>query len=187
VKAKSLHGLEVSRRTGLVGHLVRKSAAYDLWALEPAVGGAHGSGSENNQGEIEGTAAGAPVGLVGAEELDNLSVLLPCKRKGGRLYLAPKPVTRHLVVVSRPAKPSRPDATASDAALGFENPKREAYPEEVLTHRFRPYGDPGNIPPEDHHMDVETTEVIPKAKEGSKRRGGEMGSSKKKKAKVVAS
>lgn len=100
---------------------------------------------------------------------------------------APKPVTRHLVVVSRPAKPSRPDATASEAALVFENPKREAYPEEVLTHRFRPYGDPGDPPPEDYHMDVDTVEVSPKEKEGSKRRGGQTGSSKKKKAKVVAS
>jgi len=90
------------------------------------------------------------------------------------------------VLVSRPAKPSRPDATASDAALGFENPKRDAYPEEVLTHRFRPYGDPGDPPPEDHHTDVDMAEVSPKEKKGSKRRGGETGSSKKK-AKLVAS
>jgi len=100
---------------------------------------------------------------------------------------APKPITRHLVVVSRLAKPSGPDATASGAALGFENPKREAYPEEVLTHRFRPYGDPGDPPPKDHHMDVDTAKVSPKEKEGSKRRGGETGSSKKKKAKLVPS
>ena len=89
MKAKSLHGLEVSHRTGLVGDLVRKSAAYDVWALEPAVGGARGSGNEN-QGEVEGTAAG----LVGAEELNNLSVLLPCKRKGGKLYLGAWTVAR---------------------------------------------------------------------------------------------
>jgi len=181
-----LRGLEVSHRTGLVGDLVRKSAAYDVWALEPAVGGARGSGTEN-QGEVEGTPAGAHAGLVGAEELNNLSVLLPCKRKGGKLYLAPKPITRHLVVVSRPAKPSGPDATASGAALRFENPKREAYPEEVLTHRFRPYGDPGDPPSKNQHMDVDTAKVGPKEKEGSKRKGGETGSSKKKKAKLVVS
>lgn len=88
MKAKSLRGLEVSHRTGLVGDLVRKSAAYDVWALERSASGARGSGSED-QGEPEGTtaAAGSHVGLVGAEELDNLSVLLPCKRKGGKLYL----------------------------------------------------------------------------------------------------
>ena len=104
-----------------------------------------------------------------------------------RSIAAPKPITRHLVVVSRPAKPSGPNATVSGAALGFENPKREAYPEEVLTHRFRPYGDPGDPPPKDEHMDVDTAKVGPKEKEGSKRKGGETGSSKKKKAKLVAS
>ena len=93
MKTKSLHGLELSHRTGLVGDLVRKSAAYDLWALEPAVDGARESASEN-QGEPEGTAAGAPVGLVGAEELNNLSVLLPCKGKGGKLYLGAWTVAR---------------------------------------------------------------------------------------------
>ena len=93
MKAKSLHGLDVSHRTGLVGDLVRKSAVYDVWALEPAVGGARWSGSEN-QGEVEGTAAGAHVGLVGVEELNNLSVLLPRKRKGGKLYLGAWTVAR---------------------------------------------------------------------------------------------
>jgi hypothetical protein len=88
VKAKSLHGLEVSHRTGLVGDLVRKSAAYDVWALEPAVDRAQGSGSgSEDQGEAKGTVARAHAGLVGAEELNNLSVLLPCKRRGGKLQL----------------------------------------------------------------------------------------------------
>ena len=88
MKAKSLHGLEVSHRTGLVGDLVRKSAAYDVWALEPAVDRAQGSGSgSEDQGEAKGTVAKAHAGLVGAEELNNLSVLLPCKRRGGKLQL----------------------------------------------------------------------------------------------------
>ena len=68
----------------------------------------------------------------------------------------------------------------------FENPKREAYPEEVLTHRFRPYGDPGDPPPEDS-MAVDKAEVSAKEKERPKRRGDETGSSKKKKSKVVVS
>lgn len=93
---------------------------------------------------------------------------------------APKPVTRHLVVAARPAKPTKPDAAV------FENPKREAYPEEVLTHRFRPYGDPGDPPPEDS-MAVDKAEVSAKEKERPKRRGDETGSSKKKKSKVVVS
>lgn len=90
-----------------------------------------------------------------------------------------KPIARHLVVSARPAKPTRPDAA-------YEAPKREAYPDEVLTHRFRPYGDPGDLPLK-AHMDVDMVEVSPKEKERPKRRGGETGSSKKKKAKLVAS
>ncbi|KAH8989267.1 Hsp70 protein-domain-containing protein [Lactarius akahatsu] len=44
---------------------------------------------------------------VGTEELNGISVLLPRKRKGRRLFLAPKPVVRHLVVAACPAKPTR--------------------------------------------------------------------------------
>jgi len=182
VKAKSLHGLDVSRRVGLVGDFCRKGSTYDVWALEPAPGSAHasGSGSGSGSGAVNQGELGGQAGPVSAEELGGLSVLLPRKRKGGKLYLAPKPVTRHLVVAARPAKPTKPDVAA------FENPKREAYPEEVLTHRFRPYGDPGDPPPEDS-MAVDKAEVSAKEKERPKRRGDETGSSKKKKAKVVAS
>jgi len=83
------------------------------------------------------------------------------------------------VVAARPAKPSKLD-------VAYETPKREAYPDEVLKHRFRPYGDPGDLPLEDH-TDAEMVEVSTKEKERPKRKGGETGSSKKKKAKLVAS
>jgi hypothetical protein len=91
-----------------------------------------------------------------------------------------KPITRHLVVAARPAKPARPE-------VAHEPPKREAYPDEVLTHRFRPYGDPGDLPVE-HRMDVEMVEASSsvKEKEKPKRRAGETGSSKKKKPKLGA-
>ena len=99
---------------------------------------------------------------------------------GSKLFhLVQKPITRHLVVAARPAKPTKPDDT-------YEAPKREAYPDEVLTHRFRPYGDPGDLPVE-NPMDVEMVEVSPKGKERTKRRADETGSSKKKKTKLVAS
>ena len=95
-------------------------------------------------------------------------------------FSAQKPIKRHLVVSARPAKPARPEV-ACDA------PKREAYPDEVLKHRFRPYGDPGDLRREDH-MDVDVVEVSPKEKEKLKRKsGGETGSSKKRKAKLAAS
>jgi hypothetical protein len=136
---------------------------------------------------------------VGAEELNGLSVLLPSKRKGGKLYLgalrvpcvlfgcrsqksilsAQKPIARHLVVSARPPKPARPE-------VAYEAPKREAYPDEVLTHRFRPYGDPGDLPREDH-MDVDVVEVSPKEKKFKRKGDGETGSSKKRKTKLAAS
>ncbi|KAH9961040.1 hypothetical protein BC827DRAFT_1267790 [Russula dissimulans] len=177
VKARNLQRLEISSRVGLVGDLHRKSIAYDVWALEPIGGGDH-------QGDDElGKGAGPPVVGVSAEELNGLSVMLPCKRKGGKLYLAQKPVARHIVIAERPAKPTKPDTTSNAAA--YQNPKREAYPEGVLTHRFRPYGDHGDLPPKDH-IDVEMAEVSPKEKK-HKRKGGEIGSSKKKKTKVAGS
>ena len=122
MKAKSLHGLEVSNRTGLVGDLVRKSAAYDVWALEPAVDRTQGSGSGGeDQGEAKGTVARAHAGLVGAEELNNLSVLLPCKRRGGKLQLgACGPVfTCQNALRSKPPHPRRTSLLVPDRCLLF--------------------------------------------------------------------
>src|SRR6266702_5188662 len=113
--------------------------------------------------------------------------------------VAPKPVTRHLVVAARPAEPTRsgPGDAASDPAT-FQNPPREAYPDEALTHRFRPYGDPGEPPPPpedqlDLDMDDRHAEEGAAGEKGKerrkKRRGGEAADSPKKakKAKTVAS
>jgi hypothetical protein len=94
-------------------------------------------------------------------------------------FSAQRPITRHLVVSARPAKPARPD-------VAYEAPKREAYPDEVLTHRFRPYGDPGDLPREDH-MEVDVVEVSPKEKKFKRKGDGETGSSKKRKTKSAAS
>jgi hypothetical protein len=76
-------------------------------------------------------------------------------------------------------------------SLHSKTPRREAYPDEVLAHRFRPYGDPGNPPPapapEDRvNLDVddkhaEERGVNEKGKEGrKKRRQGEAAESPKK-------
>jgi len=209
MKARNLRDLEInlsSRAGGRVGDLMKKGTVYDVWALDPAAaldgGSANASGDQGGFGGMTSplSSAAQVTAGVGAEELNGLSVLLPCKRKRGRLYLsaflrascalvavvskavfssAQKPVTRHLVVSARPAKPARPE-------VAYEAPKREAYPEEVLTHRFRPYGDPGDLPREDH-MDVDVVEVSPKEKERSKRKGGGETGSKKRKAKLAAS
>jgi hypothetical protein len=92
VKARNLRGVEISSsRKGLVGDLLRKGTTYDLWTLDPAAVTVGGSGDRNDD-ELGGSTSplnaqlGVGVG-VGAEELNGLSVLLPCKRKGGQLYL----------------------------------------------------------------------------------------------------
>jgi DNA-directed RNA polymerase I subunit RPA34.5 len=92
-----------------------------------------------------------------------------------------KPITRHLVVSARPAKPTRPE-------VAYEAHKREAYPDEALKHRFRPYGDPGDLPREDR-MDVDVVEASPKEKKEKIKRkaSGETGSPKKRKTKLAAS
>ncbi|KAH8990053.1 hypothetical protein EDB86DRAFT_3104228 [Lactarius hatsudake] len=184
VKAKNLQGIQVlssASASGRVGELSRKSTPYDIWSLSPS-------------------ADRRPQPHVGAEELNGLSVLLPRKRKCGKLFLAPMPVARHLVVAARPAEPTRRDA-ASDPAT-FQNPPREAYPDEALTHRFRPYGDPGDPPPPpppppEDQMDLgvdgkhaeEGGERGKEKERRKKRRGGEAVESPKKvkKAKMAAS
>ena len=97
MKAKNLRGLEFnSSRTGLVGDLLRKNTTYDLWALDPAASdGAHGSGS-GDQDELGGATSSSAAAQAGvdAEELNHLSVLLPCKRKSGKLYLGAWRVAR---------------------------------------------------------------------------------------------
>ncbi|KAN0141054.1 hypothetical protein V8E53_000810 [Lactarius tabidus] len=188
VKSKNLQGVQVlssSSVGGRVGELSRKTAAYDIWSLSPPSSSSRESVSIGDSYHPQ----------VCAEELNGLSVLLPRKRKGGKLFLAPKPVTRHLVVTARPAEPTRPapGGVVSDPTT-FQNPPREAYPDEVLTHRFRPYGDPGDpppAPPEDQMDDHEHAEEGAKEKEKEKRkkRRGEAGESPKKvkKAKTAAS
>lgn len=192
VKEKNLQGVQVlssSSVVGRVGELSRKTTAYDIWSLSPPSSSSRQSATIGDSHHPH----------VCAEELNGLSVLLPRKRKGGKLFLAPKPVTRHLVVTARPAEPTRPapgDAVSDPAT--FENPPREAYPDAVLTHRFRPYGDPGEPPqpsPEDQ-IDLEVEDkhaeeegAKEKEKERRKKRRGEAGESPKKvkKAKTAAS
>ncbi|KAH9030070.1 hypothetical protein EDB84DRAFT_1495108, partial [Lactarius hengduanensis] len=185
VKAKNLQGIQVLSSdsvSGRVGELSRKSTAYDIWSLSPP------SSSSGDRHQPH----------VGAEELNGLSVLLPRKRNGGKLFLgacalfcfslfpplthtlvAPKPVVRHLVVAARPAEPMRRDA-ASDPAT-FQNPPREAYPDEALTHRFRPYGDPGDplppppLPEDQMDLGVDDKHAEGGARGGRKRRGARSG------------
>ena len=78
VKAKNLHGVRVSSSfsvAGRVGELSRKTTAYDIWSLAPP--SSRPSGSIGDSQQLH----------VCAEELNGISVLLPRKRKGGKLFL----------------------------------------------------------------------------------------------------
>ncbi|KAI9436317.1 hypothetical protein H4582DRAFT_1816817 [Lactarius indigo] len=195
VKAKNLQGIQVLSSpsiVGRVGELSRKSTAYDIWSrFSPS------SSSSSSRG---GGSGDRHQPHVGAEELNGLSVLLPRKRKGGKLFLAPKPIARHLIVAARPAEPTRGDAVSDPTA--FQDPPREAYPDEALTHRFRPYGDPGDPPPappedqmdlgvdDDKHAEEGGAKEKKEKERRKKRRGGETAESppkKAKKAKMTAS
>ena len=96
MKAKNLRDIEISSSrvgVGLVGDLMRKGTAYDVWALDPATsdavasGGGGGKASCDQDGFGRMVSSSSSVEGVGAEELNGLSVLLPRKRKGGKLYL----------------------------------------------------------------------------------------------------
>jgi hypothetical protein len=102
MKARNLRDIEINsphRAGGPVGDLMRKGTAYDVWALDPAASsGGGGSANASASGDQDGFGgmisssssslpSAAEVAGVGAEELNGLSVLLPCKRKGGKLYL----------------------------------------------------------------------------------------------------
>ncbi len=96
MKPRNLRDLEIdTSRVGLVGDLWRKSTAYDVWALDPATASGGGSGSGGgswDQDELELELGGVTSSSsVGAEELNGLSILLPSKRKGGKLYLGALP------------------------------------------------------------------------------------------------
>lgn len=101
MKARNLRDLEINnsshRAGGLVGDIMRKGTAYDVWALDsPAAAAAAAASSSNASGDQDGSGgmissslltSAAQVADVGAEELNGLSILLPSKRKGGKLYL----------------------------------------------------------------------------------------------------
>ncbi|EJD48664.1 hypothetical protein AURDEDRAFT_162121 [Auricularia subglabra TFB-10046 SS5] len=75
-----------------------------------------------------------------ADEEASLRCLLPRKRKGGKLYLAPKPVARHLVVTQVPATPTVDLTSRCDERT---RTKRPEWPAAMLKHRFEPCGAKG--------------------------------------------
>ncbi|KAL5528878.1 hypothetical protein ACEPAG_4852 [Sanghuangporus baumii] len=146
IKPKHLSHLSLSLPTSQattaqkLGSLSRKSRAYDVWSIP------HPSSSSSvpDYDEMSGPA-------VGGEELLNMNVLLPRKKKGGKLYLARKPITHHLVLIAQPELPT-PPATPPEISTGshdvntnansdmYKSPARYQHPKHLLKHRFFPTG-----------------------------------------------
>ncbi|KAG1736928.1 uncharacterized protein EDB91DRAFT_1055328 [Suillus paluster] len=132
IKPKHFEGLEVdapsSSRSRQVGSLSRKGTVYDIWSM----------GDDDTE-------------FAGAEELRGLSCLLPRKKKSGKLYMAPKEITRHLVVSAQPSKATPPE----HPSILHQNPARLSYPKELLKHHFVPYGAKLSINSDHARMDVD--------------------------------
>ncbi|KAJ7118990.1 hypothetical protein C8R44DRAFT_854055 [Mycena epipterygia] len=165
-----------SKSSAKLGVLQRKHVAYDIWSV----------GDD------------APEALpIGGEEIKALSCLLPRKSKKGKLYAAPTPIARTVVMAAQAVKPTPDPANAAtpNAPPVYKNPPRESHPKELLTHSFLPYGatvgsaEEGEVTtPMDVDKDGEVLvpETPAKAKEdskklkGKKRKGAEDGESPKK-------
>ncbi|KAF9064648.1 hypothetical protein BDP27DRAFT_1270063 [Rhodocollybia butyracea] len=147
LKPKHLENLAIdlpepfsSKKNTKVGTLNRKHESYDVWNL------GSGSGSSSNATEVDGVEVGQmimddsndPAAAVGGDEMKGLTCLLPRKKKPGEFYIAPRTVTRHLVVATQPPKPS-PAEDAQQSIL-TQNPPRFSYPKELLKHRFVAFG-----------------------------------------------
>ena len=142
VKPKYLEGLKVddvsSKKSLKVGTMARKYVTFDIWSV----------GSETGEDTF-----------VGGEEIRHLKCLLPRKKKGklyegehnptlphtsAKRFIAPRGIARHLVLSAQPAKPTPPEPGSippKDPTSGkYQNPHREGYSEELLTHAFAPIG-----------------------------------------------
>ncbi|KAJ7778781.1 hypothetical protein DFH07DRAFT_795997 [Mycena maculata] len=169
-----------SKKTAKLGMLQRKHVGYDIWSI----------GDD------------APEELpIGGEEIKAISCLLPRKSKKGKLYAAPTPIARTIVMSAQEVKPT-PDPTNStspNARPTYKNPPRESHPKELLTHKFMPYGsivesEPGRartpmeidseprvLVPETPRTEIpQTVTKVKGDKKSKKRKGEEVGESPKK-------
>ncbi|KAJ7221573.1 hypothetical protein GGX14DRAFT_430211 [Mycena pura] len=187
VKPKYLEAAQLEipadrKKTAKMGVLQRKHVAYDVWAVG------------------DDTPEALP---IGGEEIKGLSCLLPRKSKKGRLYQAPIPVTRTIVVAAQEARPI-PESSSPISPDVYKNPPREMHTKELLKHTFRPYGAGlGKVGARPGHakipMDIEVDheELVPepvetvltvkgesKQAKGKKRKGEEGRESPKKPKKV---
>ncbi|KAF6758224.1 hypothetical protein DFP72DRAFT_888419 [Ephemerocybe angulata] len=162
VKAKYLEGAKIadvsSTKSMKVGTVKRKHATFDVWSV----------GSER-----------ADDSPVAGEEIRSLSCLLPRKKKKGKLYPAPKGIARHLVLAAQPVVPTAPESILpkNESTGKYQNPPRQSYTEDWLTHSFAPIGSHTTVPAsEDDKMELEyppEEQVVPSPKKSkSKKRKG---------------
>ncbi|GLB35591.1 putative DNA-directed RNA polymerase I subunit RPA34.5 [Lyophyllum shimeji] len=145
VKPKYLESMTIqvppASKTTRTGTLNRKHATFDIWSV----------GEDDEDGG-------------GGEEIKSLSCLLPRKSKKGKLYPAPKPIARHMVVSAQPVAPSS-DPSSTVPIQPHPRPPRECYPPEVLKHKFQPYGSLSGAKEaraaEEGQMDVEVPTTQP--------------------------
>ncbi|KAJ3570327.1 hypothetical protein NP233_g4478 [Leucocoprinus birnbaumii] len=153
VKPKHLEGLSLdlsgtSGVTNQIGSLKRKHTTYDIWSL----------GEAADEDKLVDAST-----IVGGEEIKSISCLLPRKSKKGKLYLAPKPISRHLILSARPPEPSTSENVGS-STMQHKNPPRQKYPPEVLKHRFMPYGSLSGL--DYHHTDGPSEAEVQKREDG---------------------
>ncbi|KIJ32440.1 hypothetical protein M422DRAFT_35841 [Sphaerobolus stellatus SS14] len=101
----------------------RKRAKYEVWTVPETTTKKAGDGEE---GKSQTASPG--------EELTRLSCLLPRKRKQGRLYQAPRPIARHIIITHAHASPIKDESSAPAPS------SRDSVPLNLLKHRFLPYG-----------------------------------------------
>ncbi|KIK64300.1 hypothetical protein GYMLUDRAFT_410975 [Collybiopsis luxurians FD-317 M1] len=126
-----------------VGVLNRKTENYDVWDVDL---------NRSSSSSSDGIVGGIEVGRIDdsgiyAEEMKGLSCILPRKKKRGELFIAPRPIKRHLVVTAQPPKPSvsspdgeSPETSSEVPSIPTQNPPRFSYPKEMLKHRFVAFG-----------------------------------------------
>ncbi|KAG5641147.1 hypothetical protein DXG03_005886 [Asterophora parasitica] len=133
--------LPPTTKSARTGTLNRKHATFDIWSV----------GEDDEHG-------------IGGEEIKSVSCLLPRKSQKGKLFPAPKPFARHLVVSAQPVVPT-PNPASAGPIEPYSRPPRENHPKEVLTHRFLPYGSLSGIQYanilEEHQMDVDVPATHP--------------------------
>ncbi|KAJ3877598.1 hypothetical protein F5051DRAFT_353430 [Lentinula edodes] len=177
VKPKHLENMTISlpdsssnHRNTKVGVLNRKQESYDVWDVcsSSTSGSDDIGGVEVGRLDEEGAAGGG-------EEMRGLSCLLPRKKKHGELYIAPRPITRRLLVSAQIPKPS----SSEDYSMPTQNLPRFSYPQELLKHRFVAFGSTKEAENHDEagsahgngggdDGDVEMEDLLPKSEKAKK-------------------